>query len=195
MKLELFVSPKQHFEELVDNGISRFQIRTPKAVQDYLVGLLEFYLDTRNLFPAQNLTLAETYLQSAQMDSANRREALKQMGDRCLYVSGFFSDSLQRKLVDVDYYADMGVAAYGQLAGLATEDTTAQVYRVFSKRFLEFVDVLSFISQKSLVQTDESVLRLYDRYLRTGSTLARERLEELGVVTLPTEQVKKAHQD
>ena len=36
------------------------------------------------------------------------------------------------------------------------------------------------------------VLRLYDRYLRTGSQLAREKLNELGVLTLPKEQLKQS---
>ena len=55
---------------------------------------------------------------------------------------------------------------------------------------MDFVEVLNYISEKSSVQADQNVLRLYDRYLRTGSELAREKLNELGVVTLPKEQLK-----
>ncbi|MFN7728808.1 MAG: hypothetical protein ACK5P7_06605 [Bdellovibrio sp.] len=202
MSVQLFVTPRQHFEELVDAGLVKLQIKTVPAVQSYLVHLLEFYLDTKNLFPQESAdsgqrtapTMAEMWLKAGSLEGSQRFELLKQIGDRSLYVSGFFSDSLQRKVIDVDYYADMGGAAYASLAESAREDTTAQVYRVFSRRFIEFVDVLSFISRKSMVQTDENLLRLYERYLQTGSEIARERLSELGVVTLPFEQTKKSRQ-
>lgn len=112
------------------------------------------------------------------------------VGDRALYLTGFFSDSFQRKIVDIDYYVEIGAAAYSNLSSLTRQDTLASVYTTFSKRFPEFVEVLNYISEKSLVQGDQNVLRLYDRYLRTGSDLAREKLTELGVVTLPKEQLK-----
>ena len=41
-----------------------------------------------------------------------QRASLKQIGDVSLFVSGFFSDSLRRKLVDVDYYVSIGGVAY-----------------------------------------------------------------------------------
>ena len=70
----------------------------------------------------------------------------------------------------------------------------ARVYGVFSERFQEFVDVLTYISHHSFVKSDESILRLYERYMRTGSELAREKLVEMGVLTLPQDQVKLGKQ-
>ena len=54
-----------------------------------------------------------------------RFELLKKLGDRSLYISGFFADSLQRKVVDVDYYAEMGGVAYGALADSAVEEVSS----------------------------------------------------------------------
>lgn len=203
MSLQLVLSPRQHFEELIEAGFSRLKIQAYPSVRTYLVDMMEFYLDTRNLFPEPRdetgqprpTTMAEIWLQADSLAPAERIESLKQLADRALYVSGFFSDSLHRKIVDIDYYADMGGAAYARLASCVSQDTSAQVFRTFSNRFAEFADVLAFASQKSMVQTDEDVLRLYDRYLRTGSEIARDRLSEIGVLTLPSEQIKKARQD
>jgi hypothetical protein len=203
MSVQLFLSPRQHFEELVETGFHKLKIQTYPAVRNYLVDLLEYYLDTRNLYPEElneagqkrPQTMAEMWLTAGSLELSERIDLLKQMGDRALYISGFFSDSLQRKVVDIDYYAEMGGAAYATLADSVREDTSAQVFRVFSRRFTDFADVLSFISQQSLAKTDESVLRLYEKYLRTGSELAREQLAEMGVITVPAEQAKKARQD
>jgi len=97
---------------------------------------------------------------------------------------------LHRKIVDIDYYTEIGSAAYFNLATWTKEDSLSIIFSTFSKRFNEFVDVLNYVSEKSQVQSDSDVLKLYDRYLRTGSELAREKLNELGVVTLPKEQLK-----
>src|SRR5690606_27621317 len=144
-------TPRQYFSEVVEAGFVKRNIKESPAVQGYLVGLLEHYLDARNLF-SQPDTLAETFLIASNSQPAERAELLKKLGDKSLYISGFFGDSLSRKLVDLDYYAGMGGAAYASLADCVREDEAAQVFRVFSSRFVEFVDVLTYISHETFVQ-------------------------------------------
>jgi Mor family transcriptional regulator len=201
--VELFVTPEGFFQELVQKGMNQRKIKAIPLVENYLVNLLQQYLDAKNLFESEYAsesgqknpkTLAEMYLMAQSAEPAIKTEMLRKLGDRTLYISGFFGDSLRRKVVDIDYYADIGGAAYRTLAHCTREDTLAKVYTTFSKRFLEFVEVLAYISEHSFVKSDESILRLYERYLRTGSALAREKLEEMGVVTLPQDQVKLGKQ-
>ncbi len=188
-------TPRDYFLEVVEDGFSKRNVKAPAGVQLYMVHLLEHYLDARNLFTRPD-TLAETFLMASNSQVASEKiELLKKLGDKSLYISGFFGDSLSRKIVDLDYYAGMGGAAYASLADCMREEEPAQVYRIFSQRFIEFVDVLTYISQKSSVHTDQGLLRLYDRYMRTGSELAKEKLIEMGVLTLPADQAKLARQD
>ncbi len=187
-------TPREYFGEAVDAGFAKKQIKTGRAVREYLIGLLEHYLDARNLF-SQPDTLAETYLIASNSQPTEKVELLKKLGDKSLYISGFFGDSLERKLVDIDYYAGMGGAAYATLADCVREDEAAQVFRIFSQRFVDFVDVLTYISHQSSVHTDQGLLRLYDRYMRTGSELAKEKLIERGVLTLPQDQAKLTRQN
>ena len=200
-KTEIFISAEGYFAELVKEGMEFRKIHADPNVEIYLISLLNHYLDARNLFeePAVEArvkipkTLAELYMVAQNSEPTIRFELLKKLADRSLYISGFFADSLQRKLVDVDYYAEMGGVAYGELANCA-QDSIAHVYRMFSKRFVEFVDVLSYISQSGQVQSDQNILRLYDRYIKTGSELAREKLIENGIVALPRDQMKSTKQ-
>lgn len=197
------LSADQFFAEMVDDGLNKRKVKANANVKKYLVGVLEHYLDARNLFEnAVNengernpQTLAEMYLAAAQSSPLEKHKLLKKLGDRTLYVSGFFADSLSGKVVDIDYYANMGEVAYGTLAEFVREDLTASVYRTFSKRFLEFVDVLTHISQSSMIQNDQNILKLYDRYMRTGSDLAKEKLIEMGVLTVSAEVTKRSRQD
>lgn len=199
----LFVAPGDFFKDLVRQGLSQRKIETYPHVESYLVYLLEHHLDARNLFDPEfdesgrkvPSTLAEMYLHAHNSnDEALKVELLKKLGDRSLYVSGFFGASLQRKLVDVDYYVNMGGVAYATLASCVREDASAKVYSTISQRFVEFVDLLTHISHNSFVQSNESVLRLYDRYMMTGSELAREKLTEMGVLPMAQDQAKRGRQ-
>lgn len=201
--IELFVSPEGYFKELVRDGLQQRKVRTIPVVETYLVNLLQHYLDARNLFDEKYVnekgdkspqTLAELYLTAQNSEVPARIEMLRKLGDRALYISGFFGDSLSRKVVDIDYYANIGGAAYASLAHCTREDTLAKVYSIFSQQFLEYVDVLTHISHHSFIKSDQSILRLYERYMRTGSELAREKLHEMGVLTLPQDQVKLGKQ-
>jgi len=200
----LITSGQDFFKEVVDEAIAKRNVQVGPSIKNYLVSVLVHYLDARNLFEQdvnqttgrkEDETLAEMYLRANQSPLAEKQGLLKKLGDRTLYISGFFGDSLERKIVDIDYYAEMGGAAYAGLASCVHEDTLAQVYKTFSRQFLDFVDVLTYISQRSMVQSDQNILRLYDRYLRTGSPLAREKLAEIGVVTIPADQIKLTKQD
>lgn len=187
---QLYLSPDGYFTELIKDAIQNRKLKASPYIETYLVALMKHFLATENLFEKPATTFAEMYLQAQTMDSALKELTLKKLADRSLYLSGFFSDSLQRKIVDVDYYVNIGGNAYRQLAAYTKEDTTAHVYTTFSKNFVDYVDVLTYVSQKSMITTDQNILRLYDRYLRTGSSIAREKLVEFGLLTTSHDQVK-----
>ncbi len=191
-------STREFFVDVVEEAVAARNMKTFPLARNYLVSILDNYVTTTNLFDSQSEngkltreTLAETFLKAQSANPTVKVEMLKKLGDVSLYVSGFFSDSLNRKLIDVDYYVDMGQTAYGVLAAETRQDTAKCVFSEFSKRFIEYVDLLTLISQKALVQNDDSLLRLYEKYLKTGSSLARETLEEKGIVTIPFDKTKK----
>ena len=200
MSAFLFISPEQHFSEALKEALEQRKVKSFPHLETYLIHMLKHYLDSRNLFTPQSThgehsenppeTLAEMYLIAINSENARKKEIMKTLADRSLYLAGFFGDSLQKKMVDIDYYSEMGSAAYFNLSTWTKEDHLSEVYKTFSNRFVEFVEVLSYMSEKSAIQADQNVLRLYDKYLKTGSEVAREKLNQMGIVTLPKEQLK-----
>ncbi len=189
---ELVLSTRGFFQDLVSEACERRKIKTIPIAKSYLAELLEFYVPTANLFDEfddtgrwKRETLAETFLRAQTAEHRTRGELLKKLGDRSLYISGFFGDSLQRKLVDVDYYADMGCAAYSSLASDVHEDTFARLYKEFASRFLEFAEVLTEISVLAQVTDEQNILRLYETFTKTGSDVARSKLIEKGLIAVP----------
>jgi Mor family transcriptional regulator len=184
----VLATPGGYFSEVVQRAIEKRKFETTPHASKYLVNLLESQLATANM--SMQTTLAESLLKANLAEGQVRVEMLKRLGDTSLYISGFFGDSLRRKIVDVDYYADIGGAAYANLASELSGDIHGYVFGDFSKRFLDYVDLLTYISQSALVQSNQDLLRLYERYVLTGSELAREQLVEKGL--LATDQIKKS---
>ncbi len=177
----LMTSPRQYFSEIVQDALEKRRMDTEPLMFSYLVELLETHLTTSNL--QLKGTLAEMYMKTFHVERNMRIEMLKKLGDSSLYISGFFGDSLRRKVVDIDYYADMGGLAYGTLASSVDDNLQAKVFEDFSNRFLNYVDVLTYISQSAMIQSNQDLLRLYERYVATGSTLAKDQLVEKGLLT------------
>ncbi len=91
--VELFVTPEGFFKELVQKGLSQRKVKAIPLVENYLVNLLQHYLDARNLFESTYAnesgqkspqTLAETYLTAQNADASTKVEMLRKLGDRTL---------------------------------------------------------------------------------------------------------------
>lgn len=177
------------FAQVVTDSVAACGVRpgpSPEA-EAYLVGLLA----DRVRAPAAprredggEPTLAESLLSARLETGAQRLRRMRALGDRALFVAGFFGDSLSRSLVDLDYYADVGRAAYADLA-CALDPAWAALFGELAGRWGTFVDVLAEVSDRSRSHRAVDLLRLYERYLRTGSARDRERLARLGHVPVP----------
>ena len=91
-----------------------------------------------------------------------------------------------RRVVDVDYYIEMGGTAYGELARGGpgwTRDPLRRRVRRAGANFVRFVGALALISRRVATPTsDRDILRLYRSWQRTKSANAAARLAALGVV-------------
>ncbi len=195
---KLFLSPKEYFHDVVGEAVKKSRVKASDFAQAYIVDLLEQFLKADKLFSRDESsgqsnqdTLAEMFLKATNDEKGIRIDLLKKLGDTSLYISGFFGDSLNRKIVDLDYYAEMGGTAYGSLASAVPDTSFQELYSEISNKFLDFVEVLNFVSQRSQIQNNENLLRVCERYIKTGSHLAKEHLLEKGIILsdLPKKKV------
>ncbi len=175
--------PRAVFAELVSVALGRAPIQPTPMATAYIIELLDERIRQSDAAEGQE-TLAEALL-AAQLDSgANRIRRMRRLGDRALFVSGFFGDSLARRVVDIDYYRQIGSCAYGDLAvGLRRGGgggSWTGLYAELAHHFGEFADVLAEVGDRSRANQPENLLRLFDRYLCTGGARDRERLIRCG---------------
>jgi len=173
-------SAVEYFKELVEEALAHQHIAAQELTAFYVVQLLAGYLQQPEEDSAEPLALK---LARALEEGGGfaQRTTLRQIGDTTLFVSGFFSDSLRRKLVDVDYYVSIGGCAYGALSRQET-DALSPVFAELARKFVGFVDVLSGVSERSACSSNSDLLRLYEKWLKTGSRRDGQRLVDRGIV-------------
>jgi hypothetical protein len=173
-------SPTEYFRELVESAVAHQHLAIRDLTSFYVVNLLAGFthLDGSR---SDDEPLGVRLVAALQTGGAARREGLRKVGDLSLFISGFFSDSLNRRLVDVDYYIQLGERAYGSLARRG-DPAFAEVYDELAEKFTAMVDVLTEVSERTALTSDRDVLRLYERWVRTRSRRSGELLASRGIV-------------
>jgi hypothetical protein len=175
-------SAVEYFKELVDGALSHQGLATQELTAYYVVQLLASFMQRNVTSPNDEQTpLAVRLGRALESAGLQQRATLREIGDVSLFISGFFSDSLNRKLVDVDYYISIGGCAYNALSRVES-DAFATVFAELGEKFVGFVDVLSEISERTSCASNADLLRLYEKWLRTGSPRSGQLLIERGVV-------------
>jgi len=176
-------SAVEYFKEMVDGALAHQGLATQELTAFYVVQLLTSFLQ-RPIAGGEHVDEAPLGLRLAKAfegGGPQQRASLRQIGDVALFVSGFFSDSLSRKLVDVDYYVSIGGRAYNALSRVET-DTFSTVFAELGEKFVGFVDVLSEVSERTSCSSNADLLRLYEKWVKTGSRRSGQLLVERGVV-------------
>lgn len=186
----LILNPGEYFQGAVSGAVASLKLDVSEHAQSYLVQLLGHYINMENFYPVDAAgrpadTLTQQLAAALEEESAEQRaKRLRQLGDFSLYVAGFFTDSLKRKLVDVDYYIGMGGAAYENVARLEEGRARSLLFLELAHNFPQFVDILGQISEETGFNpaNDRDLLRVYDLWAKTGSERLAKQLAKAGIV-------------
>lgn len=193
--LTLVAQPQAYFHELVTDALGNQKVSVRPETEFYLVNLLNQFITSDRLYirdgegGVREEPLALMIKEALEQPEQQAQSVLfRHVGDVSLYTAGFFQDSLNRKLVDVDYYIDMGGTAY-QAVAARSEVALRSIYEELAGKFGQFVEVLAAISDKTTPRSEQDILRLYELWVRTRSERAAKALQEAGI--LPNDTVKK----
>jgi hypothetical protein len=183
-------SLQEFFKDSVAEAMTRQQVKADDHTAFYVVNLLTLFARSEALFDQTEngielKPLAKVLAESFETELAKeRRQALQRVGDVSLFIAGFLGDGFAAKLVDVDYYVQMGGSAYGALSESVRGSVRGRVFgAVFAEladKFQEFVDVLNEVRSEAN-NKDIDVLRTYEVWLRTGSKRAARLLRQQGI--------------
>jgi len=181
-------SIQEYFRELLGEARERQRVQVDDRTEFYLVNLLSEFVDPERIWVRrEDGTLEEEPLalilaRALEGQRQEKAQALRRIGDTSLWVTGFFSDSLEPRVVDARYYMSMGHLAYSSLARVVAGQPVAALYDELARKFGAIVDLLNEVSERVSMTSQQGVLRLYERFLKTGSARVARLLAEQGVV-------------
>ena len=184
----------EYFKEAVEDATDRLNVEISDHTEFYVVDLLSRYASIKTLtsteLVSEEKTFAELFLESYELKTEGRARILKYIGDTTLFLTGFFSDSFQRSIVDVDYYASLGQTSYRNLLDLLAARVVQwgleEVFDELSGKFFQLMDVLAEVSESSGPQHAADLLRIYERWLRTRSRRDENLLRKMGIIPIET---------
>jgi hypothetical protein len=185
------VALREFFYKKIKEALMLNQTEVSQEVEFYLVNILSHFSKTENYFhkgsdgKLEQRPLALKLYDAVFSENVEQFEHLKSLGDTALYHAGVFSDGLVNNMVDVDYYIGMGGNAYLSLASMVTapyQEHISDMYHALGNQFGDLVDVLGLCCEKETPLTDGDLLKVLDKYLKTGSERAKNILKEKGII-------------
>ena len=136
---------RDYFRDAVDAALACQALSPHTATSAYLVDLLcEYGHGTEPDILGQPLSW--TLVSAGASSPPESFQSLKEVGDRSLYVAGYFGDSLPHLQLDLDYFVGLGGSAYRRLSRmlrLPTGETALVVaFSELGSEFVRFVRVL-----------------------------------------------------
>lgn len=187
-RLILSSNLQEFFKAEISNAADSLGVDLDDLLEYYVVNLLcDFTRSDQSPTPGEE-PLAFIYKRAVEATPAERIGHLKELGDLSLYIAGFFTEFIERSLVDIDYYISMGGSAYASLSDLfgnqPSGDAFAEIYTGLADRFPELVDLLNEVNERSreTAQKDTDLLRMYDRWKRTKSQRIERKLTARGLI-------------
>jgi hypothetical protein len=203
--LDIAISPSiaEYFDGIVATAIASRNLDATVAARRYLVGLLcDFAHPDEDA--GSTLSRPLTFLLHEAMDSVGpeRFRRLRTLGDGVLYAVGFFGPHIDLRGADRGYAVTVGSTAYDHAAAMLrrgaraplssrtarTPEERRQVPDVLGElavKFERFVEVLADVADGTLARSardERSVVKLYERWLRTGSARLADELAARGLV-------------
>ncbi len=105
-------------------------------------------------------------MESSQLPREKQKKALKDIAETSLFICGYFADSLNRKIVDVRYYEDLGKIAYTRLNNYSSEVyDVPSFYKMMANNFSHVTFLMNLVSKKYSAESDPALpwLILQDR--------------------------------
>ncbi len=198
--IQEFPNLQTYFHEVVTQTLHRQKIEANEHVSFYLVNLLDAFSKAESILRDDDGTpmpLVVLFCKAQAEEASNKARLLKYLGDFTLLFSGFFQDHFARKQVDIDYYIAMGGTAYQQLSSLdffkARTNTLGMIFSELATHFPKWVDVLTEVGEVSHLTSQANVLRLYEKFLKTGSDRLRSLLAQQGIFANENQKTDYAH--
>ncbi len=143
----------------------------PSELIFYSSKIMDKFGDASALFEEREGKVSEKILgtkllEASHLEMNKKKRLLKDVGDTALMLCGYFSDSLNRKIIDVGYYEELGRTAYQTLDSyVPSVYDMNSFYKMISLSFSQITTMMSLIS-KDVFTSQESHLLILNQKIK-----------------------------
>jgi hypothetical protein len=131
--------------------------------------------------------LGTKLLEASQYSRDEQKKVYKEVGDMSLLVCGYFSESVNKKIVDTQYYAQLGKMAYSHLNNVSpTFFDIPSFYGMVATCFESLTTLMTIMATKDRREAGSNLI--LDKILKDEAVSDREMLVS-GVIPTPTLKV------
>lgn len=193
-KIDLLSSLEEFFKDEVRLACQKQNLSLDDHVSSYVAHLLVRFSQSSSILDQQLPTgdkakepvLALLWLEGLQKRPAEQLTQMQYLGDVALFTSGFFSERIEKSLIDRDYYMAIGGQAYQQVGTLQKvlrfDESLREMFFTLSQAFPRVVSVLEEISIRSQATQQHGIVKLYEKWLGNHDHKIRRVLQENGVI-------------
>jgi len=117
------------------------RIELGESLEHYLVYLLHGFCTKPDIVSS---ILGIEFLESLQSRDKERSQALRAVGDKCLFLSGLFPSRAKRFALNLSYFVDIGQSAYFSAAQSTSQ---GDILSLLSAEFIKVMDVMHGIRE------------------------------------------------
>ncbi|KAA0258785.1 hypothetical protein FHQ18_02225 [Deferribacter autotrophicus] len=185
----------QNLDELFYDLIESAEIEIKKSLSEYsklyILNLLKKLAKTNDLFTnefVKEMAIAEIFMEAFHRNLFEKINMLKLAGDLSLILSGLYPESLNKKLVDIDYYIKMGRSSYKELANIYANYSSKldimNLYVQLKREFLNLVEILTEIADELNFINRNNLSNIQLRWHKSGISKYKKILDENKIIPL-----------
>lgn len=154
-----------HLQEFNKKSLSPL----PNETIFYSSLVMDNYGDTSKFFEqvdgkAREKILGLKLLEASQLSREKQKLAIRDVAETSLLICGYFADSLNKKIIDVKYYQDLGKIAYSRLNSMTPEAyDVPSFYKKMARSFDGITLLMNLVSKKYSSDRDLPWLILTNR--------------------------------
>ncbi|OCC14491.1 hypothetical protein DBT_2032 [Dissulfuribacter thermophilus] len=189
--MELIEGFDAFFVDEVEAAERRLNIELRPHAKLYLLHLLKRLSENDDFFYSeivQDRPLGIVLLEALHKNLFEKLRDLKAVGDLSLIFSGLYPEHLTRRLVDIDYFIEIGKKSYYLLSELYSPYKSKQelfvLYSQLVADFLYLIEILTDISGELNFIDEFDVGKAFKRWQRTRISKYREILRRENIIPI-----------
>lgn len=108
-------------------------------------------------------TLGIKLLQAEALKETEKRRELKDIADTALFLCGYFSNSINEKIIDIGYYCEIGKLAYKKLDHYQnTFYDFNGFFKAFASQFYDVTNLMSLLQSERNLNDEQFLLMTKD---------------------------------